>query len=156
MKTFRFFVYSFMFLCLISACASKEDVAQEVVKKYILKELPDEKSYTPGEFSKLDTAYSVVDNDSTYKAMKERLEAFEYRHLFWSLSDSKSEIHNSIKDSVEQYERTYRPTPIGWQIEHEFKANVGLGTWGVFKGQFVLNWGLDSVCYATINSKTYN
>jgi hypothetical protein len=133
-----------------NACATKENKAKALIKKYVLQQLPDEKSYNPIEFGKIDTAFSVVETDSTYLAYAKKLvDAEDTRrwmgdHL-WEKLEGKE--YYALLDSMKQFEKQFQPKPIGWNMRHSFKANIGRGTHKKITVDFHMNWKLDSVYY---------
>ncbi|MDR1022953.1 MAG: hypothetical protein LBL94_06770 [Prevotellaceae bacterium] len=131
-------------LCLLSACATKEDKAKQLVKKHVLQRLSDENSYNPIEFGALDTAFSRVQEDPTFVAYKEKADA-EYNE--WALFEPQSKKYNALRDTINRFLESYQPKPIGWKMRHSFKANMGMGTYDKIEVDVVMNWNVDSVYY---------
>ncbi|MDR1897272.1 MAG: hypothetical protein LBR10_10835 [Prevotellaceae bacterium] len=145
------------FVSIFNACTTKEDKAKALIKKNVLQQLPDEKSYNPIEFGKLDTAYSVVEKDSLYLVYQKKLDDAQWilSHSFLPTPSTKKaqRRYETLRDTVEQFRNNYHPKPIGWKMSHTFKANIGLGIYEKIKSDFFMNWGLDSVYYNKINIK---
>jgi hypothetical protein len=136
------------------ACTTKEDKVKVLIKEYILQHIPEE-SYKPITFGKLDTAFSVIKNDSAYLSYKEKLDDVREGQR-WALSPitlkTLSDEINALRDTMEQLEKNFQPKPIGWKIKHSFEVNLGSGLiYEKTTSDFYLNWEVDSVYYDIVN-----
>lgn len=150
----------YLFLLFFFVCCSEAPKEQQIVMEY-LKYNPDNfRRYKPLEWGKLDTIYSKVEDDPTYKYIKDRL--VDYISLWESTvyqatrngyvtreQDNAGNAayrwiaaYTKMADSIETH---YIPHLTGYSIRHKYRAKKNTDNVVVYDEVFVLDSTLTKV-----------
>jgi len=144
---------------------TKEQKTKVLIKKYLFEHLNDFNSYEPVLYSQIDTLFSSIESDPIYKtkvleAVKMKKECDETQKLIVDLAPYSKDINND-KDILERiwkkyfdklqqnikYVEFYKGNPIGFKLNHKYRANNLVGAKTLSETVFGFNFLMTEIIY---------
>lgn len=123
-KIMPYIVLLLIAICMYSCTKSPEEKAQILFEESIKPRMGNPKQYEFIQMSQLDSAFSSLEIDRTYLALKDSLKANRVT-LFDVMSKNyyaKKKKEEGLKSEIKEYEDSFTPHYIGWHSKIEFRA----------------------------------
>lgn len=115
--------------CLYSCTKSPEEKAQILFEESLKSELGQPELYEFIQMSKLDSAFTSLEEDRAFLDLKDSLlknTRYLVTMMLFDTRDAKKK-QERLKKEIEEYEQSFKPSFIGWHSNIDFRAENGLG-----------------------------
>jgi hypothetical protein len=167
MRKILLFALCISFITLDLSAQTKTDKAKRLIKVYMNENLDDISSYSPVNYSSLDSAFTQIeDNEGYQSAVKELIEAHEkitftkeitlttdvsrlINEINSDSTNTKSStiseiclqliLFKSCQSLVFTLIETFKPQFIGWKLEHKYRAKNSYGAFILHNDTFLFD-----------------